>query len=190
MFSSPPSMDLIRSGRYIDRPINSPSQGFPPPFSLRSVFIIRVAKSLAMYIHSRVSRLDILRPLAIIDFPAFRLPPFPPPSVPSRQGDNTAKIISVTRHATCRCNFATISNFLGSLAFSPSLLPRRFPFAEGKGGGDGNRDRITGSEARRKEKGELLEERGQERGRACTPRTNFRGPFSLCSPVVCCFVYC
>jgi len=130
---------------------------FSSLFSLRSAFIIRVVKSLAMYIYSRISRLDILRPLAIIDFPAFRLPSSFPPSIPSRQGDNTAKIISVTRHATCRCNFATISNFLGSLAFSPFLLPRRFPFAEGKGRGDGNRDRITGSKARKKERGEPSE---------------------------------
>lgn len=50
---------------------------------------------------------------------------------PPLPGDNAVKIILVTWHATCRCNFAAISNFLDSLAL-PVLPhpPRPFPFAK------------------------------------------------------------
>lgn len=87
-----------------------------------------------MCIRSRIPHLGILCPLAVIDSPVFRSPPLPR-LPPSRRSDNAAKIILVTRHATCRCNFAAISNFLGSLA-SPlprSRLPAPFSVRRRKG---------------------------------------------------------
>jgi len=71
--------------------------------------------------------------------PLLTPPIFRPPSPPSRtaRSDNAAKIILATRHATCQCNFAAISNFLGSLAFPPRRLspfiPPRVFFRSRKG---------------------------------------------------------
>lgn len=99
----------------------------------------RVAKRYAAtgggaYIRSRIPHLGILCPLAL---------PLLTPRLPMRSSDpprdasdNAAEIILVTRHATCRCNFAAISNFLGWLAPPPSRL---FLLAEGE---DEERTRI------------------------------------------------
>jgi len=60
---------------------------------------------------AHIPHLGILCPLAVIDSPGLPTAVFPLVS----RSDNAAKIILATRHATCQCNFAAISNFLGSL---------------------------------------------------------------------------
>lgn len=101
-----------------------------------------------------ISHLGTLHPLVIID----SLPRLPPSrSHPPQHGDNAAKIISVTRRATCRGNFAAISNFLGSLVRPPPPLLLPFPsplshfFPEGKGRRKCESDARWESEAKRKE---------------------------------------
>lgn len=63
-------------------------------------------------------RISVFYIAPVIDSPDFRCDPT------RDAGDNATEIILVTRHATCRCNFAAISNFLAWLASSPRVFFR------------------------------------------------------------------
>lgn len=88
---------------------------------------------------------------------------------PPLPGDNAVKIILVTRHATCRCNFAAISNFLDSLALPVLPIPRAL-FR--------SRKRDEDAEIGREERSKRKESYRSERKKTRTLRRIYSVPFN------------